>query len=88
MSDRFAYLYGPADKFILRALVDEFSCRGITLANPANGRVTALSEDGDQIDISLDMLEAAVTKQDPLTFQFWMPEHAGGHRVTSPRYRD
>ena len=76
MSDRFAYLYEPAGKFNLRTLVDEFSSKGITLANPANGRITALSGDGDQIDITLDTLETAVAKHDPLTFQFWMPGHA------------
>jgi len=76
MSDRFAYLYEHANKFNLRILSDEFSSRGISLANPANGRITALSEDGDQIDITLDGLEAAITTHDPLTFQFWMPGHA------------
>jgi hypothetical protein len=76
MSDRFAYFYGAAEKFNLRALVDDFSSKGITLANPANARITALSEDGDQIDITLDDLEIAVAKHDPLTFQFWMSGHA------------
>jgi len=56
--------------------VDEFSSKGITLANPANGRITALSGDGDQIDITVDTLETAVANHDPLTFQFWMPGHA------------
>ena len=69
MGDRFAYLYSPADKFNFRALVDELSANGISLANPANGRMTALTADGDQIDITLVTLEKAVAKQKPLTFQ-------------------
>lgn len=76
MSDRFAYLYQPADKFRLGSLVGELSSRGITLENPVNGRVTALSEDGDQVDTTLDILERAVAKNEPLTFQFWMTHHA------------
>ena len=76
MSDRFAYLYEHAKKFDLRTLVDEFSSQGISLANPANGQITALSEDGDQIAVTLDVLEAAINAHDPLTFQFWLPGHA------------
>lgn len=76
MSDRFAYLYEAAGKFSLGRLIEDFASRGITLKNPANGRVTALSEDGDQVDITLEILETAVAKHEPLTFQFWMPGHA------------
>ena len=76
MMHRFAYLYGPVDSFDLRALLNYFSSSGITLSNPANGRITALTSDGEQADITLDMLSAAVSSQDPITFQLWMPNHA------------
>ncbi len=72
MSDRFSYLYGPAIKFNLRALVDYFSSRGITLENPSDGRVTSLSEYGDQLETSLEILETAVANHNPVTFQFWL----------------
>lgn len=75
MSDRYAYLYGSANKFDLHVLIDEFAARGITLRNPANGRMTALTEEGDQIDSTLGVLERAVANHDPLNFQFWMPNH-------------
>lgn len=76
MSDRFAYLYGPVDRFNFRALLNYLSSTGITLSNPANGRVTALTPDGDQSDVTLDILSAAVSSQEPITFQLWMPDHA------------
>ena len=76
MRHRFAYLYGPVETFDLRALLNDLSLNGITLSNPANGRVTALTPDGDQVDVTLDFLSAAVSSADPITFQVWMPNHA------------
>lgn len=76
MRHRFAYLYGPVETFNLRDLLNDLSFNGITLSNPANGRVTALTPDGDQVDVTLDLLAAAVSSADPITFQVWMPNHA------------
>lgn len=76
MRHRFAYLYEPVETFNLRGLLNDLSLNGITLSNPANGRVTALTPDGDQVDVTLDLLAAAVSSADPITFQLWMPNHA------------
>jgi hypothetical protein len=74
MSDRFANLYQPLDKFDFRALVDDWSSHGITLENPATRRVSSLSPDGDQVDTSLEMLEATVLQHFPVTFQLWLTD--------------
>jgi hypothetical protein len=38
--------------------------------------VTVITPDGDQADVTLDMIAAAVSSHDPITFQLWMPDHA------------
>lgn len=76
MMHRFAYLYALVDRFDLRALLNDLSLNGITLSNPANGRITVLTTNGDQVDFTLEMLIAAVSSRDPITFQLWMPDHA------------
>lgn len=35
MSDRFAHLFQPADKFDLLALLDDWASKGVSLKNPA-----------------------------------------------------
>jgi len=73
---RFAYLYGLVETFNLPGLLHDLSLGGITLSNPANGRVTALTPDGDQVDVTLDLLTVSVSSGDSITFQVWMPNHA------------
>ena len=72
MSDRFAYLYQPADKFDPLALLDGWASSGVLLKNPATGRTTLLSQDGEQVDMSVQKLVAAVSSHVDLTFQLWV----------------
>jgi len=72
MSDRLAYLYQPADKFDPLALLDGWASSGVLLKNPASGRSTLLSQDGEQVDMSVQELVAAVSSHVDLTFQLWV----------------
>ena len=72
MSDRFAKFYQSLDGFNLRALVHDWCSEGATLENPATHRVTSISEEGDQVVTSLELLEAAVSDRLPAIFQLWL----------------
>jgi hypothetical protein len=75
MSDRFAKVYQPLDKFDFRTLVHDWSSSEcIRLRNSATHRVTSISEVGDQVDTSLELLEAAVLDRLPVTFQLWLKD--------------
>lgn len=90
MSDRFAKFYQPVDGFNFRALVNDWCSEGATLENPATYRVTSISEEGDQVETSLELLEAAVSARLPIIFQLWLSDDTdivcgirfpGDHRV-------
>lgn len=72
MSDRFAKFYQSEDGFKFRALVHDWCSEGATLENPATYRVTSISEEGDQVETSLELLEAAVSDRLPTIFQLWL----------------
>jgi len=72
MSDRFSYLYQPADKFDLLALLDGWASNGVLLKNPATERTTLLSQDGEQVDVSVQELVSAVSSHADFTFQLWV----------------
>lgn len=74
MSDRFAKFYQPLEGFNFRAIVHDWCSEGATLENPATHRVTSISEEGDQIDTSLELLEAAVSDRLPVIFQLWLSD--------------
>ena len=72
MSYRFAKFYQRVDKFNFRALVQEWSPEGVTLANPITHRITSLSDEGDQVETSPELLETALANGLPVTFQLWL----------------
>lgn len=72
MSDRFAYLYQPADNFDPLALLDGWESSGVVLKNPATGRRTSLSQDGEQVDMSVQEFVAAVSSHVDFMFQLWV----------------
>ena len=72
MSDAFAFLYGLSANFKLGELVADFASKGIVLKNPSSDIVTAISEYGDQLQKSLDNLEAELTASKIVSFQFWL----------------
>lgn len=72
MSDRFAYLYQPADNFDPLALLDSWASSGVLLKNPATGRTTLLSQDGEQVDTSVQELVVAMSSHVDLLFQLWV----------------
>lgn len=74
MSDRFAKFYQPVDGFDFRAVVQDWCSQGATLENPATHRFTSISEEGDQVDTSLELLEAAVSDRLPVIFQLWLSD--------------
>jgi hypothetical protein len=74
MSDRFAKFYQPLDGFNFRAIVQDWCSEGATLENPTTYRVTSISEEGDQVDTSLELLDAAVSDRLPVTFQLWLSD--------------
>ena len=71
MSDRFAYLYQPLERFDFARVIEHWSVHGVTVQNPATQQITYLSEEGDQIITSLSGLQAAVVGDNPHTFQLW-----------------
>lgn len=74
MSDRFAKFYQRLDSFDFRALVHDWSFEDITLVNPLTHRVTSLSEDGDQVETSPELLEVTLSDHLQVTFQLWLSE--------------
>lgn len=56
----------------VRNIVDSFSRVGIVLANPSTKRITALAEDGEQVDTTEARLVEAAAVQPELAFQIWM----------------
>lgn len=72
MSNRFAFLYQPADTFDTLTLLESWASSGVSMENPATGRTTRLSEDGDQVDISKPELVTAMSSHEDLTFQLWV----------------
>jgi hypothetical protein len=55
----------------LRRVVEAFGRLGVRLVNPYTGRITELSDDGDQVDISEAKLVEAACLRPQLTFQLW-----------------
>lgn len=74
MSDRFAKLYQPLDGFNFCAIVQDWRAKGATLEDPATYRITSISEEGDQVETSLELLEAAVSDRLPVMFQLWLSD--------------
>ena len=72
MSDRFAYLYQPSDKFDPLTLLNTWASNGVLLKNPATGRTTLLSQEGEQVDLSVQELVAAMSDHVEFTFQLWV----------------
>jgi hypothetical protein len=80
MSDSVAKFYQSLDGFNFRALVDDWCSVGATLENPATYRVTSISEEGDQVETSLELLEAALSDRLPAIFQLWLNDSTD-HRL-------
>jgi hypothetical protein len=57
---RIRKVLSTVDGFDVRAIVQDWCSQGATLENPATQRFTSLSEEGDQVETSLELLEAAV----------------------------
>src|SRR5688572_9733083 len=74
MSDRFAKFYQPLVKLDLRALVNDWFSECITLQSPATNRITSISENGDQVETSPELLEVTVANRLPVIFQLWLSD--------------
>lgn len=72
MSDRFALVVSKASVFSLAEQIASFEAEGIHLTNPVTARATALSDEGDDIPVTLVELNRMLTAEGRVTFQLWL----------------
>jgi len=75
MPDAIAYIYvkRPASTSF-DELVKDFESCGLTLVNPASGRITAISETGDQVEVSRNWLASKIGSAETVGFQWWFDQ--------------
>ena len=60
--------------FPAHELIESFAGVGIYLANPWNGLITELNDEGDQAVVSELELETSLQSKTVATFQFWFSD--------------
>lgn len=74
MSNGFCYFAQRRSGDLLSDLSRSLRLIGARLANPGNGVITRLTDDGDQVSVSEQELADRVSKESSVTFQFWFTE--------------